>query len=174
MSTTPHLVLKARGRRAKHNNSPIVATVCGFYGNASRFGGDEYAHPRIEFTTSERGSDHIDVVFQQHVVHVGAENTKLAPSILQHGGRRWSHCYGARLEARSCEYSGARRWIRRVLDLLDRAATVDIPGKHVGDDLMEMIVKLRKIGVEVRIHNDAIGVVRGKHPRHRAAYGVAS
>lgn len=163
----PHLVLKALGRRAKHNRSPIFANVTGFWGRPSAFGGgDEYSHPRIEFSTEERGSDDVDVVFQQHALR-GDDIVKSRPQpsgFMQHEGR-WSHCYGGRLEARSCEYKGSRRWIRRVLDLLDRASEVQV--KSTGDDLLTLIVQLRKIGVEVRIFNNAVEARRNAHPRRR-------
>jgi hypothetical protein len=174
MSTQPHIVLKHRGRRAMHNRAPIVATVTGFWGERSYFGAtDEYAHPRVEFSTAG-AYDHIDVVFQRHRCDDSdiTVSSRSQPSGFMQQPGRWSYSYGARFEARSCEYQSHRRWIRRVLDLLDRANEVRAVGKHHGDDLLTLIVQLRKIGVEVHIFNDAITARRAAHPRRREHCGT--
>jgi hypothetical protein len=170
------VTLKALGRVARYQKSPVIAEVGLGWSERNQFSGGHYRHPEIRFgyhsdkEWHERGFVGLDVrlTLQAHTREDQLDR-KGPQGFLTHHERRteWTGCYSGKLTA---DYDGCidAKALQAVLKLIDRARDLR-PGsawdRKLRRDrpecaLLQLIVGLRRAGVEVRVYSKRIEDLR--------------
>lgn len=166
-SNGPDVTLTERGRSARWRKAyRIVAEVTM---GTTEYG---YAHPTLSLVAINASdpSDYIgksdrtvEIRFQQSRVH-GEPLSGHVPGhrgFLAQGNGQWSVAYAPKIVGCYVQWGSSREYLRKCIDLLDRAGEVMLPHR-VQCDLMRMILGLRAIGVEIRIWNESVRLKRAE------------
>ncbi len=152
------VVLPAQGRRAKIRGRAAVVEVSLGFATPGGFDNAVYRHPEVRFgtiaadgTVSHAGP-RVTMRFQTHATGLGdAMRDRRGPGgFLRMGSGQWSGGYGAEIRADfGSELASAE--LARVLALVTRARAAGPTWGTKGCELLQLLVGLRRIGVEVRI-----------------------
>lgn len=153
------VVLPALGRRPKIHGRAVVATVSLGFATPGGFDNAVYRHPEVSFGTVDADGTQtysgpkVVLRFQTHAIGMGyGPGDRMGPQgFLRMGSGRWAPCYGCDVRA-GFGSPMARAELARVTELVSRAQDKAPTWGTKGCELLQLLVGLRRIGVEVRIH----------------------
>lgn len=179
MANDPDVTLSPMGRVAKFRTMILRADVSMGYADPT----SNFRHPKVEIYACNpadpydyigRDNRRIEITFQCNRWNEdeGRYHRRAIGGFLRMEGR-WTTSYAMRIDSAPIESSSGIAFVRRALDLIEKATTVQIPhtpGKEsrvAQCDLLSLIYRLQRSGVEIRVWSKAFSDARWSHRNAR-------